>query len=105
MDRYRQGYEDGSGQECIVDTVLGKAVAVTNWGCSCCQPTLTDEHSQQAATIVAALNGATRAVPSRVCVSCGDARSRTPMIDNRLFGGSIVCENIRACNARRLKRR
>ncbi len=40
---WRQGYDDGSGQEYIVTERLNKAklpvktVAVTKWGCSCCK--------------------------------------------------------------------
>lgn len=61
--RFVQGFDDGSGMTHVRDmthsvtpTILGRTVAVTSWGCSCCQSEETQDRVDMAARIAKALN-------------------------------------------------
>jgi hypothetical protein len=55
--RFVAGFSDGSGMDTVRDmSVEGATIAVTNWGCSCCEGEETQEHRDMAARIAKALN-------------------------------------------------
>ena len=51
QEKWRAGFSDGTGPE-YVTAGDGKTIAKTKWGCSCCEPSLSDEHTKLSSQIV-----------------------------------------------------